>query len=153
MPGIWRVVAGESVSNLTLDRSVCDPCNPRSGSKCHSTMSNQEESVRVRKWFDFRSKNGYTAEERKDLRRSLVRVWVTYVAALYLFILGPVAAWMVLGAKTVNVAAGDNGTLAVLAPNVAAGKDLFLSILPIATGIVTYWFAARGNEPTKKSDG
>ncbi len=83
----------------------------------------------------------------------MVRVWVTYIAALYLFILGPVAAWMVFSANTVNVATEASGTLAVLAPNVAAGKDLFLSILPIATGIVTYWFAARGNEPSKKSDG
>ena len=109
-------------------------------------MSDEGTAVRVKKRLD-RSAEGYTAEERKGLRRSRVRVVVTYAAALYLFVLGPFAAWLVFDASTVNVGIGENGTLAILAPNIAAGKDLFLTILPIATGIVTYWFAARGNEP------
>ena len=107
-------------------------------------MSEQGTAARAKKWFD-RSKEGYTAEERKDLRRSRVRVLVTYAAALYLFVLGPIAAWLVFSAGTVHVDANGD-TMQILAPNIAAGKDLFLSILPIATGIVTYWFAARGGE-------
>ena len=112
----------------------------------------QGKPARVRRRYDFRSKEGYTAAERKGLRRSWVRVVVTYAAALYLFILGPLAAWLVFSAATVDVGANGN-VMAVLAPNIAAGKDLFLAILPIATGIVTYWFAARGNERANDDKG
>ena len=106
-------------------------------------MSDQETSVRVKKKTD-RSAEGYTADERKELRRSWVRVWVTYAAAVYLFILGPFAAWMVFSSTSIDIAEGSQ-SISILAPNVAAGKDVFLAILPIATGIVTYWFATRRN--------
>ena len=114
-------------------------------------MSDEDTAIRVKKRLD-RSAEGYTAEERQDLRRSFVRVGVTYAAAVYVFVLGPVAAWLVFDASTVNVGTGENGTMAILAPNIAAGKDLFLSILPIATGIVTFWFAARGNKSAEKPE-
>ncbi|MDE0342451.1 MAG: hypothetical protein OXK82_04655 [Deltaproteobacteria bacterium] len=77
-------------------------------------MTEQATPVRAKKWFD-RSKEGYTANERKDLRRSGVRVLVTYAAALYLFVLGPIAAWLVFGAATVSVDA-DGNTMQLLAP-------------------------------------
>ncbi len=111
----------------------------------------QSKADRVKKRFDL-SKNGYTSEERRNLRRSRVRVLVTYAAAFYLFVLGPIAAWMIFDSAVANAATGTEGaqSIAILQPNVAAGKDLFLSILPIATGIVTYWFAAR-SQPSNTS--
>ena len=116
-------------------------------------MSEKESGNRLKKPLD-RNTAGYTADQSKELRRSLVRVIVTYVAAIYLFILGPIVAWMIFGSNTPNVGTAEN-PIKILAPNVAAAKDLFLSILPIATGIVTYWFATRKSDssPNQNADG
>ena len=73
------------------------------------------------------------AEEQRQNRRSAVRVIVTYVATGFLF---------VVGAALVGyfIATGDKDD----------GKDIFLAILPIASAVITYWFAARQSEKVAK---
>ena len=73
----------------------------------------------------------YTVDEKKELRRNHVRVLVTYAAAVYLFLFGPAVVICLFKAPA------ENGG------NVAAAKDMFMSLLPIASSIVAYWFAAR----------
>ena len=71
-----------------------------------------------------------TVREQIEMRRSKVRIWVTYSAALYVF----------LGSLVLILAfaiAGAEGTGLTLA------KEVFTMVLPIATGIITYWFASR----------
>ena len=67
--------------------------------------------------------------KREDLR-SAVRVWVTIVAAGFLFVGGAGVVGYLIGT-------GRPGE----------GKDAFLAILPIAAAIVTYWFASRKSDP------
>ena len=93
-------------------------------------MSDGTQPQHVKKMGDV-SKDGYTAEERKELRRNRVRVVVTYAAAFYLFVFGPVTVWVLFMSPDV---AKDN---------VIAAKDMFMGLLPIASGIVAYWFATR----------
>ena len=84
-----------------------------------------------------------TAKERIEERRSLVRVWVTYAAATYAF----------AGSGILIVAALSFKTLDVAMLN--AAKDLFMTVLPVATGIITYWFASRKpaeDAPTGESE-
>ncbi len=61
-----------------------------------------------------------------DLLRSSVRVGVTYLATFYTF---------------------GVGSALILFPSITCdfdkSKELYLAILPIATGIITYWFATR----------
>ena len=66
--------------------------------------------------------------EKRESRRSSVRVWVTYGAATFLFGggIGLVAACLFMGD-----------------PDKA--KDVFMAILPISTAVVTYWFANRAS--------
>lgn len=65
------------------------------------------------------------AEER-EARRSRVRIWVTYGAALFLF------------------AGGASLTgLFMLVGLYAEAKDLFMTILPVSAAVVSYWFATR----------
>lgn len=71
--------------------------------------------------------------EQKDeleLRRSKVRVYVTYFAAGFIFI-------------------GGGGFIAVLVflSQIDSAKDIFMAILPLATSVVTYWFATRRQRP------
>ena len=65
-------------------------------------------------------------EEKRENNRSAVRMIVTYVATGFLF---------VVGAALVGyfITAGDEDD----------GKDIFLAILPIASAVITYWFASR----------
>ena len=93
-------------------------------------MSDETQPQHVKKWWDM-SNNGYTADERKELRRNRVRVLVTYAAAVYLFVFGPAMVWVLFMSPDV---AKDN---------VIAAKDMFMGLLPIASGIVAYWFATR----------
>ena len=83
-------------------------------------------------------------KEGNEIRRSLVRVWVTRWAAAYIF-----------GGSTLLIVAlwfdsvdGDKLQIA---------KDVFLTVLPVATGIVSYWFAGRrpssNNEPHNDGEG
>ena len=66
-----------------------------------------------------------------EARRSGVRVFVTRIATIYVF-----------GGSAVLIAAlwfwdaKDN-------TNARMAKDLFMAVLPVATGVVTYWFASR----------
>ena len=77
-----------------------------------------------------------------EARRSHVRVIVTYGAAGFLFIGGAALIIVFLMAK------GDTQT-----SGFTEAKDLFTTISPIATGIVTYWFASRSVEKNSKPNG
>ena len=65
-------------------------------------------------------------KEELESRRSKVRVYVTYVAAGFIFI-------------------GGGAFIAVLVflQEIDSAKDIFMAILPLATSVVTYWFATR----------
>ena len=69
-------------------------------------------------------------KEELELRRSRVRVYVTYTAAGFIFI---------GGAAFIAVLVFFKGT--------DSAKDIFMAILPLATSVVTYWFATRQNRP------
>ncbi len=64
--------------------------------------------------------------EKRESRRSLVRVLVTYGAAGFLFVIGSA---MILAL--------------LYQGSYAEAKDLFLTILPVSAAIVSYWFAGR----------
>lgn len=74
-------------------------------------------------------------EEQRESARSAVRVIVTYLAAGFLFVVG----------------AAVVGYLIATNQNVSA-KELFMTILPIAAAVVTYWFATRKNESLTADD-
>jgi len=71
-----------------------------------------------------------TVEERRQDRRSKVRVVVTYWAALYIFVGVPVLIALALWGKLTK----DNFDIV---------REIYTMALPIATGVVTYWFATR----------
>ena len=71
-----------------------------------------------------------TVEERRRDRRSKVRVQVTYWAALYVF--GGAAALIAL----VLWGEIDEGSFDSV-------REIYTLGLPIATGVITYWFASR----------
>lgn len=80
---------------------------------------------------------GMTVENRKELRRSRVRILVTYFAAVYLFWIGPILCYCLF-----FHAVDDNG---VAVPGIEDAKNLYMSILPISSGILAYWFGTRSN--------
>ncbi len=90
-----------------------------------------------------------TEDERKDLelekevRKSKVRVYVTYIATGYVFGVGTFLG--LLCVASIWIPAIDDNALTV-------AKDFFLVVLPVATGIITYWFASRSaiNKNTDK---
>ncbi len=90
-------------------------------------MSNQQENANP----------SSATDADKDLARSKskVRVRVTYIAAGYVFI-GAII--LVIGA--------------LVCKDFATAKDIFLSVLPIATGVITYWFADRSRGKKPNSD-
>ena len=69
-----------------------------------------------------------TIQEKIENRRSLVRVIVTYGAGLYI----------VIGSIVLIVA-----DALVEGEKLATAKEIFTLVLPVATGIITYWFASR----------
>lgn len=70
-----------------------------------------------------------------ETTKSLVRVGVTWIAALYVFIgSGALIAFFLLSEESTK----ENFQGAF-----QEAKDLFMLVLPIATGIITYWFAER----------
>ncbi len=71
-----------------------------------------------------------TVEERRQDRRSKVRVIVTYWAALYIF-----------GGAAALIALALWGNLTK--DNFEIVREIFTLALPIATGVITYWFATR----------
>ena len=74
--------------------------------------------------------NQMTVEENRQDRRSRVRVIVTYWAALYIF-----------GGSVALIILALYGRLN--ADNFDVVREIFTMSLPIATGVVTYWFATR----------
>ena len=68
-------------------------------------------------------------EARRQALRSAVRVYITYGAGVYLVV-----------ASAGLIAAAFLGEDAQAFDN---SKDIFMATLPVATGILTYWFADR----------
>ena len=81
-----------------------------------------------------------TVEERRADRKSRVRVGVTYWAAFYIF--GGSA--VLIGLALAEVLDKDNFDKV---------REIFTMVLPIATGIVTYWFATRQQGNTEEPSG
>ena len=75
-----------------------------------------------------RAQHEYKLED----RRSGVRVWVTRGAAGYVFVGIPLLV-------AVRLVLGDN-------VNIDAVKDLYLLGVPVASGVIGYWFAARDGD-------
>ena len=67
-----------------------------------------------------------------------MRIRVTYAAAAYLFGFGPLFIYMLYAQDPV-----PDGQVV---PGIDAAKNLFATILPISSGIIAYWFAARGGD-------
>lgn len=67
-------------------------------------------------------------------RKSAVRVRVTYLATGFVFMGSILLIIWCLACQQFSIA-----------------KDLFLTVLPVATGVITYWFADRSRG--KKPDG
>ena len=80
-----------------------------------------------------------THEQILEQRRSCVRIVVTYMAAAFIFVGGII---VFLG-SLFDFIVGDN---------LNATKDLYLTILPIATTVVTYWFASRKSSKDNNSN-
>lgn len=80
-----------------------------------------------------------TTEERIRIRRSRVRTMVTHGAAWFLFAGGAALITYLV------VWGGDDGD--------DKGIDLFLTILPVAASIVSFWFAGRTQRDRKSSGG
>ena len=77
-------------------------------------------------------------EAKRKNNRSAVRICVTYGAGAYVVLGGVMLmATALFGGETGEEMFGE-------------AKDVFLATLPIATGILTYWFADRG--ATKQRD-
>lgn len=70
----------------------------------------------------------------RKIMKSRVRVYVTYAAGIFVF-----------GGGLFLMAAAGFGWLSDEDGNPAFtnAKDIFMMVLPIATGILTYWFAER----------
>ena len=66
-------------------------------------------------------------EDRITIRRNWVRILVTYIATGFIFIGG----------------IGLIGLALYSSIDVEKAKDIYLSILPVATGIIAYWFGSR----------
>ena len=73
-------------------------------------------------------------------RRSRVRVVVTYVAMFYAFFIGP----LLVAAVFFSRAGDGDDSRAIMA------KDIYFSILPVATSVISYWFATRSLEKTRE---
>jgi len=82
-------------------------------------------------------------EREKEIKKSKVRVNVTYIAAGYIFGVGTFLGLLCIA--SIWITALDNEALVV-------AKDFFLVVLPVATGIITYWFATRPKNTTSKNN-
>lgn len=83
-----------------------------------------------------------TFQERIEDRRSKVRVYLTYGAGFYI-LLGSIG--LIVADMIVEQAA-----------KLETAREVFTLVLPVATGIITYWFASRKPpevvEPDKQSE-
>ena len=75
-----------------------------------------------------------TTKEQIEERRSRVRVYVTYAATIYAFVGSGILIASALWVDTLD------------ATKLTTAKDVFMTVLPVATGIITYWFASRKSE-------
>ena len=78
-----------------------------------------------------------SVEDKIKLRRSKVRVVVTYGAAAFLFGGGA----LFIGYLALYPAEKEAVTLTL-------AKEIFFVLVPVATSIVTFWFAGRRSEDT-----
>lgn len=85
-------------------------------------------------------------EDRIKLRRSRVRMWVTYGAAWFLFGGGALFVGYLAWNPVTEVPDGQVN-------NLATAKEIFFVLVPVATSIVTYWFAARRSEEAGQNGG
>ena len=75
-----------------------------------------------------------TEKEKRESRRSMVRISVTYSAAFFLFAGGfLMVAYLLIGNQYQQA------------------KEIFLTVLPVSAAIVSYWFA--GRSPGKSGSG
>lgn len=74
-------------------------------------------------------------DSEQERRKSNVRIWITYGAGLYIFIGSIILMLYGILCK----ADYDSENFRLL-------KDIFMLVLPVATGIITYWFSARSNK-------
>ena len=65
-------------------------------------------------------------QQELDRKRSGVRIFVTKLAAIFVF---GVTVILIIGA--------------LWCCGFTHAKDIFLAVLPVATGVITYWFADR----------
>ena len=86
-----------------------------------------------------RMNGGLTSKERNEERRSKVRVWVTYAATTYIFL----GSAVLIAALWIDKLPADKLTIA---------RDVFMMVLPVATGVVTYWFASRKPDETRSEE-
>ncbi len=80
--------------------------------------------------FDSESEEG-----RRETMRSKVRIRVTYVATLFLFLGGYLLV-----------------TYLALTGSKQEAKDLFLAILPISAAVISFWFAKRDSQKTTRTN-
>ena len=73
-------------------------------------------------------------DEKRENRKSLVRVIVTYAATTFLFLGGP--ALMVY-----FIIEGDSDE----------ALNIFRTLLPVAAAIISFWFGVRGSNKEKPS--
>ena len=100
----------------------------------------------------------WTHHEFLEFRRSKVRMWTTYLAMLFLFGVGGFFVASLAFLESVwhleNTTTTGNTTVVKYLfdkETFDAAKDIFTLILPVATGIVGFWFAGRGGK--KPPDG
>ena len=89
-----------------------------------------------------------TPEQRIKSRRSSVRVFVTYAAAAYAFLGGLLLIYFALKVEMPTDEKAQN----FVREQWQFAKDLFVTILPIATGVITYWFATRRTDNQEQSE-
>ena len=82
-------------------------------------------------WF-FSDRKDLTTDDYIRHKRNLVRRIVTYASTAYLFVGG--AGMALLIALTVTDANVPIG--------MTTAKDVYMSIVPVASGVIAYWFAS-----------
>ncbi len=75
-------------------------------------------------------------ELKLELRRSLVRIWVTYGAAGFLFVGGALMIAVYL-----------------FKDSYAEAKEVFLTILPVSSAVISFWFAGRSPSDRSRKGG
>ena len=86
-----------------------------------------------RRWFQ--TAGNLPVDERLMLKRSLVRRVASYLAALYLFAGG----LFLVTAAIFQI----NANVESIPQNFMVAKDIYMAILPVASGVIAYWFASR----------